>query len=297
MAEQLKTAGKGTVVPVQQGQTALRAQGRRRGDRRDHELHEHLEPGRHGRRRTARAQRGARGLQRKPWVKTSLAPGSKVVTDYLTAATCSTISRRSASTSSATAARPASATPVRCPTEIAEGRQQNEVVGCAVLSGNRNFEGRIHPLVRMNFLASPPLVVAYALAGNMEVDLTPSRSARRCDGKPVYLRDIWPTTNEIDDSSRKRDLDDVQVELRAACSTATRTGTASTCRRGDSFTWSDDSTYVKKPPYFDGMPLDDAARRRTSEGARVLALLGDSVTTDHISPAGDIAPTSPAGNT
>ena len=234
-----------------------------------------------------------KGLQTKPWVKTSLAPGSRVVTDYLEKAEliddldalgfyvvgygCTTCIGNSG--------------PLL--PEIAEAVKQGDIVGAGVLSGNRNFEGRIHPLVRMNFLASPPLVVAYALAGNMEVDLFNDPLGEDSDGKPVYLKDIWPSPEEIhavigntiDSAMFKKNYDSVFE------GDANWKGIDSP--EGEIYTWDADSTYVKNPPYFVGMGLEPTAVEDI-HGARVLALLGDSVTTDHISPAGSIAIDSPA---
>jgi aconitate hydratase A / 2-methylisocitrate dehydratase len=234
-----------------------------------------------------------RGLAVRPWVKTSLAPGSKVVTSYLEKAKllgelqglgfylvgygCTTCIGNSG--------------PLR--EEIAKAVSEHEIVGCAVLSGNRNFEGRIHPLVRLNYLASPPLVVAYALAGTVDIDLGADALGTGNDGKPVYLRDIWPSRHDIDAAVRSS----VDAGMFSATYASVFKGdehwNGLQIPGGDRFAWRDDSTYVKKPPYFDGMqavpaPLQDI------HGARVLALLGDSVTTDHISPAGDIARSSPA---
>ena len=173
--------------------------GRHRGD---HELHEHVEPVRDARRGPARAERGGEGTQAKPWVKTSLAPGSKVVTDYLDARpACRSTSTSSASSSSATAARRASATRVRCPSRSRRRSRAASWSSRAVLSGNRNFEGRVNPLTRFNYLASPPLVVAYALAGRMDLDLTREPLGIGTDG-PVFLRDIWPTPQEVAGRSR-----------------------------------------------------------------------------------------------
>jgi len=234
-----------------------------------------------------------KGLQTKPWVKTSLAPGSKVVTDYLQKAEllddldalgfytvgygCTTCIGNSG--------------PLE--PEIVTALQEGEIIGTAVLSGNRNFEGRIHPLVRMNFLASPPLVVAYALAGNLDVNLFNDSLGDDSDGNPVFLKDIWPSQTEIHEM------------IAANIDSAMFKSTYDSVFEGDSnwnsidtpegeiYTWDDASTYVKNPPYFEGMSLTPEAVTNI-KGARVLALLGDSVTTDHISPAGSIAPDSPA---
>ena len=234
-----------------------------------------------------------RGLRSKPWVKTSLAPGSKVVKDYLLKAGlqddldalgfnivgygCTTCIGNSGP----------------LPADVAETVAEQDLIVAAVLSGNRNFEGRIHPQVRANYLASPPLVVAYALAGRMDVDLTSEPLGTGSDGKPVYLKDIWPSNDEIAKTvaecvtdamfkARYADVfqgDDNWAKLDIAAS--------------ERFAWDAESEYVKKPPYFDAMPEAPAALSDI-KNARVLAVLGDSVTTDHISPAGNIAKTSPA---
>jgi len=237
----------------------------------------------------------ARGLQSKPWVKTSLAPGSKVVTDYLVKAGldddlealgfytvgygCTTCIGNSGPLLPA----------------IAKGVQDANLVGCAVLSGNRNFEGRIHPLVQMNFLASPPLVVAYALAGSLEVNLFNDPLGEDADGKPVFLKDIWPGQKEIQevvahniDSSMFKSNYDGVFEGDANWNSIDSP-------EGEIYAWDADSTYVRNPPYFKGMTLDTEPVSDII-GARVLALLGDSVTTDHISPAGNIAVDSPAAD-
>jgi aconitate hydratase len=235
----------------------------------------------------------AKGLTAKPWVKTSLAPGSRVVTDYLEKADllddldaigfytvgygCTTCIGNSGPLLPA----------------IADAVQSGDIVGTAVLSGNRNFEGRIHPLVRMNFLASPPLVVAYALAGNLDVNLLDDPLGEDAKGNPVFLRDIWPSQKEIQEV--------VGANINSAMFTSSygsvfegdENWKSIDTPEGEIYTWDDTSTYVKNPPYFEGMTLDPAPLANI-EGARVLALLGDSVTTDHISPAGSIAADSPA---
>jgi aconitate hydratase len=235
----------------------------------------------------------AKGLTRKPWVKTSLAPGSKVVTDYLKACDllddldqvgfnlvgygCTTCIGNSGP----------------LPDEIAAALQKSDVVACSVLSGNRNFEGRIHPQVKMNFLASPPLVVAYAIAGNMKMDLYKDPLGIGNDGKPVYLRDVWPSTKEIHDLIEKHVTSAQFKSSYASVFEGDENWRAVATPEGERFTWDDKSTYVKHPPYFEGMTLATATPQNIT-GARVLAMLGDSVTTDHISPAGNIAATSPA---
>jgi aconitate hydratase len=238
----------------------------------------------------------ARGLSPKPWVKTSLAPGSQVVTEYLTKSGlqadldaigfntvgygCTTCIGNSGPLDDA----------------IAEAIEENRLVAVSVLSGNRNFEGRVHPNVRANYLASPPLVVAYALLGTMNQDITTAPLGTGSDGRPVYLRDIWPTNKEIADVvaaslSRAQFLDRYgevfkgpeqwqRIEVEGGSKT---------------YRWSDSSTYVRNPPYFEGITMEPAPRGDIM-GARILALLGDSITTDHISPAGNIRKTSPAGD-
>jgi aconitate hydratase len=235
----------------------------------------------------------AKGLTRKPWVKTSLAPGSKVVTDYLKACNllgeldkigfnlvgygCTTCIGNSGP----------------LPDEIAAALQNSDVVACSVLSGNRNFEGRIHPQVKMNFLASPPLVVAYAIAGNMKLDLYKDPLGVGNDGKPVYLKDVWPTTKEIHDLIAKYVTSTQFKSSYSSVFEGDANWKSVATPKGENFTWSDSSTYVKHPPYFEGMTMKTGTPQNI-KGARVLAMLGDSVTTDHISPAGNISATSPA---
>jgi aconitate hydratase len=171
--------------------------------------------------------------------------------------------------------------------------RQGDIVGCAVLSGNRNFEGRVHPEVKMNFLASPPLVVAYALAGSLDVDLTSEPLGLGADGMPVYLKDVWPNDHEVQDTILKTVDPAMFRKSYASVFAGDEHWNSIRVPEGKIYAWDEDSTYVKNPPYFDGMgmrpnPVGDIA------GARVLALLGDSVTTDHISPAGNISKTSPA---
>jgi len=235
----------------------------------------------------------AKGLKARPWVKTSLAPGSKVVTDYLKKAEliddleavgfytvgygCTTCIGNSG--------------PLK--PEIADAVKNENIVGTSVLSGNRNFEGRIHALVQHNFLASPPLVVAYALAGNMNVDLYKDPLGQDQDGNDVIMKDIWPTQQEVHDAVGSN----IDSEMFKSSYGKVFDGDENWQRvdstTGDIYQWEADSTYVRNPPYFVGMSKD-AAPISDIEGARCLALLGDSVTTDHISPAGAIATDSPA---
>ncbi len=234
-----------------------------------------------------------RGLTVKPWVKTSLAPGSKVVTDYLEKCElmddldalgfylvgygCTTCIGNSG--------------PLK--DEIHEAVESSGLVGCSVLSGNRNFEGRIHPLVKMNFLASPPLVVAYAIAGTMDVDIYADPIGEDADGKPVYLKDIWPSQKEIQEMILQNIDSEMFRSSYAEVFAGDENWNGLDVPEGEIYTWDEDSTYVKNPPYFEGMSAEPADIADIG-GARVLALLGDSVTTDHISPAGSIAKDSPA---
>ncbi|HSY06318.1 MAG TPA: aconitate hydratase AcnA [Steroidobacteraceae bacterium] len=235
----------------------------------------------------------ARGLTAKPWVKTSLAPGSRVVTDYFVKAGvledlealgfdlvgygCTTCIGNSG--------------PLK--PEISAAVKAGDLTACAVLSGNRNFEGRVHPEVRMNFLASPPLVVAYALAGTLDIDLTTEALGTGSDGAPVRLADIWPSDIEVQDLVR-RSLDSQMFrQSYASVFKGDEHWASIQVPAGQRYAWDAKSTYVKHPPYFEGMSMTPAPLADV-RGARVLAVLGDSVTTDHISPAGNIARSSPA---
>jgi aconitate hydratase len=235
-----------------------------------------------------------RGLHVKPWVKTSLAPGSKVVTNYLQAAGltpyleklrfhlvgygCTTCIGNSGPLSDA----------------IGAAIKDNNLIAVAVLSGNRNFEGRIHPLVRANYLASPPLVVAYALAGRMDVDLTTEPLGNDTLGKPVFLRDIWPSPQEIETTVRAAVTTAQYNKVYAEVYEGDARWKSMPILQGDIYKWDLKSTYIKMPPFFENMPKTPPALADV-HGARVLAVLGDSVTTDHISPAGSIPMDSPAG--
>jgi aconitate hydratase len=235
-----------------------------------------------------------KGLTRKPWVKTSLAPGSKVVTEYLAKSGlqpyldalgfnlvgygCTTCIGNSGP----------------LPDEIAAEVRERGLVVASVLSGNRNFEGRIQQDVRANYLASPPLVVAYALAGSMNVDITTESLGTGKDGKPVYLKDIWPTEREVQQAVLSAVTSDMFKQQYASVFDGDDRWQKLPVPTGDRFAWEDDSTYVRKPPFLEHVsrepkPLENIA------GARVLAVLGDSITTDHISPAGSIKADSPAG--
>jgi aconitate hydratase len=234
-----------------------------------------------------------RGLRSQPWVKTSLAPGSRVVTDYLNKAGlmselealgfytvgygCTTCIGNSG--------------PLK--PEISEAVRAGDIVACSVLSGNRNFEGRVHPEVKMNFLASPPLVVAYALAGSLNIDITTEALGMGSDGKPVFLRDVWPSAAEV--AAALAGAVDAAMFTKGYANVFTGDANWSGIRTpaGKIYAWDDRSTYVKNPPYFDGMTMTPGSIADI-RGARVLAMLGDSVTTDHISPAGNISKSSPA---
>ncbi|MHB8403886.1 MAG: aconitate hydratase AcnA [Gammaproteobacteria bacterium] len=236
----------------------------------------------------------AKGLKPKPWVKTSLAPGSKVVTDYL----------KKAGLLEDLAALGFNLVGYGCTTcignsgplrpEISEGIRKSDLIASAVLSGNRNFEGRIHPEVKMNFLASPPLVVAYALAGSMHSDLLNEPLGAGKDGKPVYLKDIWPSQKEIFDFIAANIDSGMFMNVYGQVFDGDKNWDSLKVPAGQIYHWDKDSTYVRNPPYFDGMRMQPQAVDDI-HGARVLALLGDSVTTDHISPAGNIKKDSPAG--
>jgi len=234
-----------------------------------------------------------RGLKAKPWVKTSLAPGSRVVTDYLAKAGvlddlaavdfylvgygCTSCIGNSG--------------PLKPP--ISAAVKQGDLTVCSVLSGNRNFEGRVHPEVRMNFLASPPLVVAYALAGTLDVDLTSEPLGSDREGKPVRFADIWPSDAEVQELL-KRSIDSQMFRERyASVFKGDENWAQINVPAGQRYSWDPRSTYVKKPPYFEGTTMTPAPLADV-RGARVLAVLGDSVTTDHISPAGNISRNSPA---
>ncbi len=234
-----------------------------------------------------------RGLTAKPWVKTSLAPGSRVVTDYY----------RKAGLLPELAAVGFELVGYGCTTcignsgplksEISAAVKAGDITACSVLSGNRNFEGRVHPEVRMNFLASPPLVVAYALAGTLDIDLTREALGTGADGKPVHLADIWPSDQEVQQTLAQAIDSKMFQDSYASVFQGDEHWRAIKVPAGKLYAWDEKSTYVKNPPYFTGMghtppPVEDI------RGARALAVLGDSVTTDHISPAGSIARNSPA---
>uniref|UniRef100_UPI0025B9CD1D aconitate hydratase AcnA n=1 Tax=Halomonas sp. TaxID=1486246 RepID=UPI0025B9CD1D len=234
-----------------------------------------------------------KGLDTQPWVKTSLAPGSKVVTEYLAAAGlnedldalgfhlvgygCTTCIGNSGP----------------LPAPIEKAIEAGDLAVASVLSGNRNFEGRVHPLVKTNWLASPPLVVAYALAGNVRCDLTKDPIGTGKDGEPVYLKDIWPSQAEIAEAVTRVNTGMFSKEY-AEVFEGDEVWQAIEVPQSKVYQWSKDSTYIQHPPFFEGMGREPDAIEDVTD-ARILALLGDSVTTDHISPAGSIKPDSPAG--
>ncbi|WP_028915633.1 aconitate hydratase AcnA [Pseudoxanthomonas sp. J31] len=236
----------------------------------------------------------ARGLKRQPWVKTSLGPGSRVVTDYLQKAGlleelekvgfyivgygCTTCIGNSGP----------------LPPEVSAGIAAGDLVVTSVLSGNRNFEGRVHPEVKMNYLASPPLVVAYALAGTTDIDLTSEPIGTGSDGQPVYLRDIWPSSKEIGDVIASTIGPEMFKQNYADVFKGDNRWNAIESPDGELYAWDESSTYIKNPPYFEGMTME-VGSIGDIHGARVLGLFGDSITTDHISPAGNIKKDSPAG--
>jgi aconitate hydratase len=235
-----------------------------------------------------------RGLHVKPWVKTSLAPGSKVVTDYLDASGLTPFLEKLNFHLVGYGCTTCIGNSGPLPEAIGAAIKDNNLIAVAVLSGNRNFEGRIHPLVRANYLASPPLVVAYALAGRMDMDLTTESLGSDSAGKPVYLRDIWPTPQEIESAVRDSVTSEMYSKEYANVFEGDAHWKSMPVPEGDLYKWDPKSTYIKQPPFFENMPKTPPALADI-HGARVLAILGDSVTTDHISPAGSIPVDSPAG--
>jgi aconitate hydratase len=234
------------------------------------------------------------GLTRKPWVKTTLAPGSKVVMDYYERAGLTPYLEKLGFNLVGYGCTTCIGNSGPLPESISAAVASSDLAVVSVLSGNRNFEGRINPDVKMNYLASPPLVVAYALAGTMDIDMDTEPLATGADGKPVYLSDIWPSPAEVEQVVAGSVAPEMFSRDYADVFTGDERWAELDVPGGDVFTWDDDSTYVRKPPYFDGMPADPAPVTDV-HGARVLAMLGDSVTTDHISPAGAIKSDSPAG--
>ncbi|MFM8842563.1 MAG: aconitate hydratase AcnA, partial [Actinomycetota bacterium] len=235
-----------------------------------------------------------KGLTRKPWVKTTLAPGSKVVMDYYENAGLIPYLEQLGFNLVGYGCVTCIGNSGPLPQEISSAVNENDLAVSAVLSGNRNFEGRINPDVKMNYLASPPLVVAYALAGTMDHDFESDALGEDKDGKSVYLKDIWPSATEIEEVIASSISSEMFTKDYASVFEGDHRWKSLPTPTGKTFDWDPKSTYVRKPPYFDGMPREP--RPVTDiDGARVLARLGDSVTTDHISPAGSIKPDSPAG--
>jgi aconitate hydratase len=235
----------------------------------------------------------ARGLKSKPWVKTSLAPGSRVVTDYLTKAGLLSDLEKLGFYTVGYGCTTCIGNSGPLKPEISEAVRSGDVVACSVLSGNRNFEGRVHPEIKMNFLASPPLVVAYALAGNLDIDITTEPLGTGNDGKPVYLKDVWPSAKDVAAAVGASVDSEMFKKGYANVFKGDANWGAIKTPEGKIYSWDDKSTYVKNPPYFDGISMQPAAVGDI-KGARALAVLGDSVTTDHISPAGNISKSSPA---
>ncbi|MBX7549394.1 aconitate hydratase AcnA [Streptomyces sp. tea 10] len=235
-----------------------------------------------------------KGLTRKPWVKTTLAPGSKVVTDYFEKAGLTPYLDKVGFNLVGYGCTTCIGNSGPLPEEVSKAVNDHDLAVTSVLSGNRNFEGRINPDVKMNYLASPPLVVAYALAGSMKVDITKDALGTDQDGKPVYLSDIWPTEAEVNDVVANAIGEDMFNKSYADVFAGDAQWQSLPVPTGNTFEWDTESTYVRKPPYFEGMGMEPAPVEDIA-GARVLAKLGDSVTTDHISPAGAIKADTPAG--
>ncbi|MET9366390.1 aconitate hydratase AcnA [Streptomyces griseoflavus] len=235
-----------------------------------------------------------KGLTRKPWVKTTLAPGSKVVTDYFEKAGLTPYLDKVGFNLVGYGCTTCIGNSGPLPEEVSKAVNEHDLAVTSVLSGNRNFEGRINPDVKMNYLASPPLVVAYALAGSMKVDITREALGYDQDNNPVFLKDIWPSEAEVNDVVANAIGEDMFSKSYADVFAGDAQWQALSIPTGDTFEWDAESTYVRKPPYFEGMGMEPAPVEDIS-GARVLAKLGDSVTTDHISPAGAIKADTPAG--
>jgi aconitate hydratase len=234
-----------------------------------------------------------RGLATKPWVKTSLAPGSKVVTEYLKRAGLMAPLEKLGFHVVGYGCTTCIGNSGPLPDAVAEAIPKGDLVAVSVLSGNRNFEGRVHQQVRANYLASPPLVVAYALAGRVDFDPYEEPLGKGKDGQPVFLKDVWPSQKEIRDTVRESLQPDMFSSTYSDVFRGSDSWRALEIPEGDTYAWDAESTYVASPPYFEDMPKRPAPIADVV-GARVLALLGDSITTDHISPAGAIAKSSPA---
>jgi aconitate hydratase len=235
-----------------------------------------------------------KGLETKPWVKTSLAPGSKVVTEYYERAGLTPYLEKLRFHLVGYGCTTCIGNSGPLPAEVSEIITDKDLVVASVLSGNRNFEGRINSEVRANYLMSPPLVVAFALAGRVDIDFDKEPIGRSRDGKPVFLRDIWPTSDEVNETVKRCIAGDMFRKSYADVYAGDKRWQGLKVPQGDTFAWDPNSTYVKHPPYFEDMPQRPGTAADI-KGARVLAVLGHSVTTDHISPAGSIKPDSPAG--
>ncbi len=235
-----------------------------------------------------------RGLQVKPWVKTSLAPGSRVVTEYLQATGLLSYLEKLRFHVVGYGCTTCIGNSGPLPEAVSKGVKDGALVVASVLSGNRNFEGRINPQVRANYLMSPPLVVAFAIAGQIDMDITSEPLGSDSNGKPVYLKDVWPTQKEVQDAIRSTIRAEMFQKAYEESLQGDERWKALDAPEGELFEWDETSTYVKRPPFFDDMPKQ-APPLRDIRGARVLAVLGDSVTTDHISPAGSIQADGPAG--
>ncbi|MGM8870407.1 aconitate hydratase AcnA [Psychrobacter sp. 2Y5] len=236
----------------------------------------------------------AKGLTAKPWVKTSLAPGSKVVTDYLEKTNLMDELEKTGFYLVGYGCTTCIGNSGPLLESIEKGIEENDLVASAVLSGNRNFEGRIHSHVKASYLASPPLVVAYALAGTVDIDLTTQPLGQDQDGNDVYLKDIWPTSDEINELIANNIDADMFRKNYGEVFDGGKAWNAITSADSQLYPWDEGSTYIKNPPFFDGMTMEPEGIPDI-EGARILGLFGDSITTDHISPAGNIDPDSPAG--
>ena len=237
----------------------------------------------------------ALGLHPKPWVKTSLAPGSQVVTDYLNTSGLSADLDALGFNTVGYGCTTCIGNSGPLADEIVDAIEDNKLVAASVLSGNRNFEGRVHPNVRANYLASPPLVVAYSLLGNIREDITTAPIGTSKDGKPVYLKDIWPTNKEVADTVAASLKREQFITRYGQVTKGTKEWQALKVETGsETYRWNGGSTYVKNPPYFEGI-TPEPSKKGDVIGARVLALFGDNITTDHISPAGSIKKASPAG--
>jgi len=236
----------------------------------------------------------ALGLDSKPWVKTSLAPGSQVVTDYLDSAGLSedldAIGFNLVGYGCTTCIGNSGPLPV----EISKAVQAGDLVAASVLSGNRNFEGRVNPDVKANYLASPPLVVAYAIAGSMNIDITKDPIGTSKDGKPVYLKDIWPSNHEVAEIVRENVTKEMFQGRYSDVFKGDENWQGIAVDGGETYKWNSGSTYVQNPPYFEGMTMEPKPITNVAK-AKVLALFLDSITTDHISPAGSFKSTTPAG--